>query len=171
MAKNGLWTNRNKFKQVSMILLQAWPRESNALDCQFLIRFVYLEYLWFVAVLCKHCFYPQEFTLGIFAQLELNAFWVSYSNALSDEVCLLGKVNETWVSSSSERCSVAVKQLCGLIGVRRWKVSRFKQVRSFWAHSFDHWIKQCVIIVFGSLVFQESDDEFGNPSEDDQKMV
>lgn len=28
-----------------------------------------------------------------------------------------------------------------------------------------------MIIVFGSLVFQESDDEFGNPSEDDQKTV
>ena len=27
-----------------------------------------------------------------------------------------------------------------------------------------------MILVFGSLVFQESDDEFGNPSEDDQKM-
>lgn len=26
-------------------------------------------------------------------------------------------------------------------------------------------------LVFGSLVFQESDDEFGNPSEDDQKTV
>lgn len=27
------------------------------------------------------------------------------------------------------------------------------------------------MLVFGSLMFQESDDEFGNPSEDDQKTV
>lgn len=28
-----------------------------------------------------------------------------------------------------------------------------------------------MILEFGSLLFQESDDEFGNPSEDDQKTV
>lgn len=57
-----------------MILLQALPHESSALDHQFLICFVYLEYLWFVAVRWKHSFYPQVFTLGILAQLELNSF-------------------------------------------------------------------------------------------------